>query len=263
MLSRAHMKKTILPVLFFLAATTLLLYSRDQPPYTTTQEQASTEHTKAITDISISTTLPERNKKEIPKNEEKEIYNQLLDEYESSQLLQWNRQRGHFTDNDLAEYKSYDISELAKLANDGDLKALELIARDSLAKGDMSGAFDSFIKAAVYGSTHALSALSLLVESQYLTANNPQEKLDYAIETLALLEAAKIRGDVFTTPQTIESFKSRNHFHPSPDQSQLINQKAGEIYEHLNESRKTLGLPEFDNSTDKKINKIISKLKLY
>lgn len=167
----------------------------------------------------------------------------------------WKKSHGYFSENDLDEYRSYDIETIAKLAADGDLKAIELAARHRMQNG--GEAYRDFFHAAVYGSTHAFTALSFLIENNFLNEVTEEEKIQHSIEALALLQTAGKRGDILAATENSTSYKNRYKFIPTPEQQKLIDARSQELYDQLVEIRSSIGLGDFDNSVSPEMEKVM------
>ena len=168
----------------------------------------------------------------------------------------WQLEHGYFSEADLDEYRNYDLSTLQKLASTGDLKAIELVARDRMSKGQ--DAYLDFHHAAVRGSTHAFVALSFLLESKFQSALNDEGKIQYSIEILALLKTAGKRGDEYASSIDAESFKRRFDFKPTKEQELKIDQLSQKIYDQLASLRQAAGLSPFDNTPSPEIKKALN-----
>lgn len=171
----------------------------------------------------------------------------------------WQLAHGYFSESDLAEYRNYDITILQKLAAEGDLKAIELVARDRMSKG--VEAYLDFHHAAVRGSTHAFVALSFLLESKFFSELNEVEKTQNSIEILALLSTAGKRGDQYAASVNADSFKRRFNFEPTKEQQAKIDELSQKMYDQLVSLRTSAGLGPFDNTPSPEMKKVLDNLK--
>jgi len=172
---------------------------------------------------------------------------------ESAQLdevLSWKAARGWYdTSNDTADdYKTYSEEILKQLADNGDIKALHLLAR--WAPLDESSRL--LTKAAIHGSTFALVGLSNRVDTDGVLVEKkiPEDKRrPILIEAAAYRQVAAMRGDLMVAKfQGISFLESVYDMKLTNLDLEQVNSRAREIYDSLESERIALGLGKFDNS---------------
>jgi hypothetical protein len=188
---------------------------------------------------------------------------------EAAEVKQWFMERGNFYASEDTEYKNYDESTLRTLANGGDIRALHELA-DRYIYGKISGpeghgvkaTNELFWKAAVYGSTEALSGLALNKETLDYSDTGPErENRQHALEILSLYNTAALRGDEWPNLVNAKDFKFLNHINLSDDEKKYIEQRSQEIYNDLLQKRIELGLGDFDNSQPESVKKYFARLR--
>lgn len=171
-----------------------------------------------------------------------------LTAHEAHQIELWYEAHGYFDEQSLNEYKQYEKDALTRLAESGDLKAIQVLAVDAIMRGDYEAAHFLYLDAAAFGSTKALIEASWLTENAYVNSASDEDKTMLLTETLALQEVALKRGDTIDAGRSISRFKNFREVEPRPEQSAAIVQRANEIYLALENKRVEIGLDEFDNS---------------
>ncbi|MBK8187918.1 MAG: hypothetical protein IPK77_12140 [Cellvibrio sp.] len=166
------------------------------------------------------------------------------------EVLAWQADRGWYDTGKETQddYKTYSEETLKQLADQGDIKALHLLAR--LAPLEL--AIQLYTKAAVYGSTFALFNIqeTLLTQSGITKENSEELKHPVLIEAAAYIQVATMRGDMLNAKyiSSISSLESRFNFQFSGDDLEQANLRAQDIYDSLEAERIALGLGKFDNS---------------
>lgn len=181
---------------------------------------------------------------------------QYLTDNEAYRAELWNKAHGYFGATDLAEYQTYSMLDLQKLAVAGDLRALQVVAESHLRAGELDAAMQDFLHAAAHGSVSSLTSLALLQEAKYSAAATDEEREKISINTLAFLEAAIMRGDSFAAPMAVDDFKRMRNFDPTVSQQEKIKSDAHLIYSTIEDMRNKLGLAAFDNSSDVNMKKL-------
>lgn len=179
------------------------------------------------------------------------------------ELNEWRFARGYLSPDAEKEqnvYNSYAEDALRVLAKDGDITALHVLADrygdldyirshgiDVLSVAKIRDGF--LTEAAIRGSTRALMEISLQYESEYASkAESLEEKKAVEIEKLAIRKVAYLRGDPESYLSGLKISKSVYGVDIGGDEKERIDIRAKEIYEQLQEKRKSLGLDSFDNS---------------
>jgi len=171
------------------------------------------------------------------------------DKAQIEQVTSWLASRGWY---DMSigsqdDYKTYSKDTLEQLAENGDIKALQILAKNA-------GSSESIIllsKAAVYGSVFALSDLAnTVIAFDQLDATAPEiEKKKVMIEAAAYGVVAARRGDFEPTPVSQIEYLERRYNVKLNEMDQLaISKRSDEIYSQLESQRIALGLGKFDNT---------------
>ena len=171
------------------------------------------------------------------------------DQAQLDEVARWKASRGWYdtSDENQDDYKTYTEDTLKQLAENGDLKALHLLAK--WAPEDTSKRL--LVKAAVYGSTFALINLkNHVVAHSGITKEMPEDsKRPVLIEAAAYLVVAAMRGDLLHSKYMgIGSLESRYNMKFNDDDLKLAVNRAQQIYNSLESERIALGLGQFDNS---------------
>ena len=155
--------------------------------------------------------------------------------------------QGYFSDEDLAAYDGYAEDALIALGDNGDLRALRVLANRYMNSGEVDKWSAALDKAVVYGSTAALMEIGSYKVGMADYISDTKEKQAQLIEGLAWYEVGIKRGDDYyrlLKEQTIE----RYGISVKPAGGGLIEARAFEILSELEKKRIALGLPQFDNS---------------
>lgn len=156
---------------------------------------------------------------------------------------------GYFSDKDKEVYNTYDEKTLQELGDNGDLLALTVLMERSMMNFNVESlekTFAAIEKAAVYGSTPALRNRAIAVPVSMYEEGSEGYRAAMR-ESLALYEVGLIRGDPRFRGYIREKLRDTSYKISDEDQA-LIDLRAKEIYDHLTQKRKALGLGGFDNS---------------
>lgn len=164
------------------------------------------------------------------------------------EVLNWQASRGWFdTSGTLGTITKYPEETLKQLAENGDLKALHLLAYSAPAAESKL----LLTKAAIHGSTRALFSLgnnAFILNDVY--QNSPEEKKRPVLrEAAAYISVAARRGDLYNFKYMgIGLYESRFNMKLSENDLNLVSSSAQDIYNSLESQRIELGLGQFDNS---------------
>lgn len=174
-------------------------------------------------------------------------------ERDRSVVANWRVGRG-YNEQGLSSYASYSDQTLFKLANEGDLTALHLLAEKVYRKDGYKAAEPYYIKAAAYGSTRAFLYLGTAEEtSNYHAAKSEQDKRLSIIKTLAWYEVANLRGDPFPKAEIGSAFIENNNINLSQQDKAEIKRLAHAYYEGIQAIRAKYSLGNFDNSVPEEV----------
>ncbi len=177
---------------------------------------------------------------------------------------QWLVERGHVeleTGVGIAEYSTYDIGALKKLANEGDARAVEALAVNEWKQKGYDAAIQIYTEAAAKGSTVALSSIGQVIDTaMYRNAKTPEEKHAAALEVLSYGEAANLRGDRLPKIQNESAFIQLNKIVLTDNDRKEIDTRAKEIYDQIQNKRYELNLGDFDNSVPESVQKYYIRL---
>jgi hypothetical protein len=211
-----------------------------------TQNELTQEDAHAH-DIDISNTVA-TSLNDVPKR--------LIDENELLIIKEWDRSNGKFSDSELDEYGRLSQNTLEELAKKGDLRAIQTLAVHEAVLGNDERSVELWNWAAVHGSTEALMWLSYGYKGNYIS----NKADDDALNALSYMNAAAKRGDLLTKHVHIESFYKTNNFYPTEEQQSDIDSRSDAILKDLEDKRRVLGLPEFDNDPPPELKKIVDNL---
>jgi len=142
-----------------------------------------------------------------------------------------------------SDYDVYKIETLKLMGEQGDLKALDMLAHKFRINNDYVNAAKAYNKAAAFGSTYALIQLGAM---QYNTAVNDEERFLRSLDQLAYHQAAILRGDIqvlYAASATIEYLPKKL----MEDDFVVIQEKGTKIYQDLENRRKMMGLGKFED----------------
>lgn len=216
------------------------------PANQTTLTDSIEVHRPVVEQVTAKQTIPESSVDTLAVPAEEKVQEfATVDE-----VLSWQAARGWYdTSNETADdYKTYSEEVLKQLADNGDLKALHLLAR--WAPLDESRAL--LTKAAIHGSTFALFGLSNRVDTggELVEKKIPEDKRrPILIEAAAYIHVAAMRGDLKSAKfQGISSLESIYDMKLTDQDIEQVKSRAQEIYDSLESERIALGLGKFDNS---------------
>lgn len=161
----------------------------------------------------------------------------------------------------VTEYDSYDVETLKKLAETGDLHAMHKLANWYVSDQNFLDYGFKFAepllwRAAIYGSSGAISELAEIQYSKRYGNDSEEEKRQLLLDAMAFYRAAELRGDRWGTLTIKKSLMKNNNFSFASQELDVINKRAQEIYSDLQSQRLELGLGEFDNSVSPAVKKL-------
>ncbi|MFI2810961.1 hypothetical protein [Microbulbifer sp. YPW16] len=178
---------------------------------------------------------------------------QILGSQELSSLeadsQKWKRKRGYFSEEELGLYLSYDRDTLWKLANQGDLIAMDLWADTLDREGYEEEAIQARLISAAYGPTEPLTEMVSIFRTNLWSGD--LEEVDRLVNLKSMLvyaEVAAMRGDPEGILVSLHELH-RSGVSLSESEKMNISSSAKEIYDSLTKQREAIGLPPFDNHT--------------
>ncbi|UUA71737.1 hypothetical protein [Cellvibrio sp. QJXJ] len=190
------------------------------------------------------------------------------DPADAAEITKWYAERGKFISAEgESEYISYNQETLEKLAESGDIRAMQMLAkiymdREHFERYGFDAAKKQYWNAAVHGSTEALIALATLEKTTvYDLATDEADKKSKALEVLALYKAVELRGDLWSPENQVPTFKEMNRITLSEAELAAVDQRARQIYSHLQQQRSEMGLGDFDDSMPESVKKFFEKIK--
>jgi|GEM_PF-1501295 len=172
------------------------------------------------------------------------------DEAQKEEIKVFFESHGWFdpSDEHMDDYKSYSEDSLIELSNHGDLRALEILAFRSR---DPEKVKSYFNKAAIYGSTHAYFGLinHILSFNELTDKSSTDEKKALFIQLYAYKAIANIRGDYSSVKDAeLKSTLTKLNYELTENDRSAIDSEAQKMYSQMENERKNLGLPPFDNT---------------
>lgn len=172
------------------------------------------------------------------------------------EVEQWKISRGYFSMSDIQTYAHYGAETIKKLAMEGDLKAIEVLARMQIQAGaELHEIVTTYFYGAIFGSTKAIGMAGNISKPNPGSSRFSGEKgadlfKKESLEALAIYQVSLLRGDREVQPTITEV---RKNLSLTPNEEQLIQDRAQEIYQDLLDRRKQLGLGDFDNTVPEKV----------
>lgn len=184
---------------------------------------------------------------------------------EAAEVSDWYIKHGRHSASD--DYDSYDQTTLEKLAVAGDMRAMHALARMyadpqhlHLPEYGFDAAIAQLWNAAAHGSTQAFTDLATYHEVLFYNhEKNNEAKKNAGLEAMALYKAQELRGDRW--PILSSSWMTlQNEINPTSTEQQLVNSRAQQLYDELQEKRRALGLGNFDNSVPDTVKRFFENL---
>lgn len=188
-----------------------------------------------------------QNKKQ-PINNEKETWNPMGTSTDAAEIRNWFAQRGNFSfmgDDQLSDYTVYDDNTLNQLGENGDLRALHVLADRSKNIEDFKNILH---KAAVLGSTEALIRMGAINEAEDLDRMKVEDRKEKILDALSYYDAAQLRGDWWGNIVRGESLLKRYSHELSQQDKETVKVNAKKIYDSFQDERNMKGIGDFDNS---------------
>lgn len=167
------------------------------------------------------------------------------------EVEQWKVSRGYYSSEDLAMYKTYSQETIEQLAMGGDIKAIYTLVDLKVAAGaTQQEVIDLYMRAAMLGSTQALDWAGLMATtdrnmSKFQGSNGDELYKKEMIDALSIYQVALIRGDQEVMERVNDA---RSRVELTPEDLKYIEKRGADIYNDLEEQRKSIGLGPFDNS---------------
>lgn len=191
-------------------------------------------------------------------------WKRTVDPVEHAEQIDWFIKRGNYAVSGESEYESYDMPTLVSLSDAGDVRAMHALAKmylsDEYSKQyGLKYAEAMYLKAAVYGSSYALTELAIIEDSKrFGTIEDDTRK--QLIESFVYYKTAEIRGDRYGYLAGGD-FSLKKLTPPlTKEENIYIEEKANALYEKMRIERESLGLGEFDNSVPDAVKKLFDKL---
>jgi len=144
-----------------------------------------------------------------------------------------------------SDYDGYDLNTLIMMGEQGDLKALDMLAHKYMKVYDYEKARKTYKQSAVLGSTYALLKLGTMESDSGPSLAESQDAR--SLNELAYHQAAVLRGDTFALMFASATIK----FFPRPstgEDKEFVRAKGLKIYRQLEVARQEQGLPPFKNT---------------
>ncbi len=178
----------------------------------------------------------------------------LFSPTEVADLHNWMSDRGYFREQDKEVYKNYSDEVLKELGKRGDILALDILTSRAFKVDDRKSATLYLNLATIYGSTGALDDLMIYTAPNSTNDATEETRRPAALETLAVSKLIAMRGDrslsVVAQRGFINSYKNLYGVDLvlTPQEQQLVDNRAQEMYDQLQTIRRAKGLGDFDNS---------------
>ena len=164
----------------------------------------------------------------------------------SNEIIQWKREHfGYFLTNvKESDYNSYSVDTLETMAEQQNLKALDMLASKYLEAGNIEMSNGANHRAAILGSTWALRNLGNALVPYSTSEEGTHARV---MNQLSYMQVALIRGDkefVKDIALTLDAHKDNL----TDEDIKTIKTNGRNIYNQLEAERIKLGLVAFDNS---------------
>ena len=167
----------------------------------------------------------------------------------AEKIKSWFAARGNYSfygPEAYSEYQNYDVETLTKLGNSGDVKALHVLADRT---EDFQDKKSILYKAAIYGSTDALSRIAVIRNIEKRDSSKSiEDKKAILFEILAYQDVAEKRGDWWPNIQMKDYYLKQYQIKLTAQDNASIKAIADEIYSQMQKHRRDLGLGDFDDS---------------
>ncbi len=178
----------------------------------------------------------------------------LFSPTEVAELHNWMSDRGYFREQDKEVYKNYSDEVLQELGKRGDILALDILTSRAFKVDDRKSATLYLNLATIYGSTGALQDLMIYTAPNSTNEATEEQRRPSTLETLAVSKLIAIRGDKSLSTVTQKGFETTYKILYgvdlvlTPQEQQLVDNRAQEMYDQLQTIRRAKGLGDFDNS---------------
>lgn len=183
---------------------------------------------------------------------------------EAAIVTKWEESRGKFSKESLEDYASYDQDTLIKLANSGDLKAMNALARFYMSfrytgEYGLEEVMRVSKLGAAYGSTGLLKIYAIVYATHHFQPDSQRLNHEDLIEVLAWSNTAALRGDMYPNYGARDDIKDSG-IQLTQEDKVKISARSQEIYNELLAQRKALGLGDFDNTRPPEVDKFFGYL---
>ena len=240
----------------------ILLWPTDKP---TSNEISITNHPTSENNLSES----DKPKIVITPQEFTPADKILMDVTKLTEYQAWKRARGYDKDlngnSQTSDYDNYSDATLNTLMEQNDIFAIQTLAKRQREK-EVDGKLDYiktkalYYRAAVAGSTHALTELAMIDNtlSSIYSDSSPALAYKYSLNAQTWALVRDMRGD------TMSSKISKILFNLEFGESEIneIHEQANIIYADLVSQRQTRGLGDFDNSPSERDAALLQKMNL-
>jgi len=178
---------------------------------------------------------------------ENDLFKQDLFDLTNATVAWQAGQLGYFYTGIIAsDYDSYDLETLKQLGKQGDMKALDMLGWRFKQEENYEAALLAYNDAAVLGSTAALEEIARLTGKDIFDR-------DRYLHMLSYLQTSVLRGDqqALTAAGVQLKVLTDNFSSITPLEIKNINQSGLARYSWLENKRKKMGLPKFNNSAPK------------
>lgn len=183
------------------------------------------------------------------------------DSVTAERIKAWFASRGNYSfygPEVYSEYQDYDVATLMKLDNNGDLRAMHVLADRAETLQERKSIL---YKAAIYGSTEALARIAGIQDLERRdSARNYEEKKAALFDVLAYQKVAEIRGDWWPNIQMKDYYLKQYKIELTPQDYEVVGGIADEIFKDMQRQRRSLGLDDFDNSVPDEVIKFYEEM---
>jgi hypothetical protein len=179
---------------------------------------------------------------------------------EMAEVKEWFNRMG-YPAFDTNEYSSYDQKALEKLAKNGDVRAINLLAQMIYGTEGFDASKSLYLEGAARGSTDSINSIALITYIERLRGvTDDIQRQSVVVDLLAWSKVGKLRGDEFSYLNGGRSYIQ--DYVISEEQEANSDKLAQQYYQQLQIKRDELGLGAFDNSVPESVKNFFDQLKL-
>lgn len=173
----------------------------------------------------------------------------------SSELHSTRERLGFVDEQDKSVYESYSNSALEAMGEAGDLAALSVLAGRYYESGEPELANSAMEKAAMFGSTEAplslgTTLITVAASESAVAGEYDENSREMLLRGFSWLAFGVLRKEPFAEERITDMLRSEGVV-LSPEEQELVQRRAIELYKELSSEREARGLQPFDVAHEK------------